>query len=285
MTSKRANQFLVITFTNPEGSLLHLKYQLYDHCLREKWVSLMLHDFDKRKVEEGGVFYGKRFHSEEQLANTLNKCIKIINHYAEKFNSSKLSIPLKAQLPMTIEFLNTAHKYFEKIAPTKTINLVPELRRAVEDLNVTIHQAEAFTSLGDFPTDHIEVVLIPRGGEKLADEDFKLFTPDNKFGGLYLSYGTIGVPTKNAYLMNTEPVTQKVYNTGMMLSFMDDFKFVIDDNFRKWLTKYNLSADDPKSAIGNIPLGMLVEPEIKKREEFLAELSGFRKVIGVHFVE
>jgi hypothetical protein len=283
LSYKCADQFIVLTFIDSNANSFKLKYQLYDHSLCRKWVSLMLQDHDKRKIEEGGVFYGKRFHSEKELEIKMNECIGKINHYAKQFNSSILSIPLVARIPMTIEFLNEAHKYFEKIAPLRTINLIPELRRVVEDLNVTIHQAEAFTSLGDFPTEHIEVVLIPRASADLDAEDFNLFTANNKFGELYLSYGTIGVPTKNAYLVNTDPVPQKVFSTGVMLSFMDDFEFIIDDKFRNWLAQKNLSAENPRSSIGSIPLGILVDPVIVNRDEFLSKLGNLKEATSVYF--
>jgi len=276
-----SNQFVKVTFSSPEGETFNLTYQLYDHCLRERWVELITKDKHKQIIEHGGFFFGKRFHAEKELEQKLNQCIEIINSYAEKFKFDEIKVPLKAKIPMSVEFLNSAHKYFEKIDGFKKLKIVREFCETIQDYNMTIHQAESFTDLGDFPSDHVQILLIPQGDRALEEEDYKLFNPSNRFGELYLSYGMTGVPTKDAYLHKTEPAPQSVYTTGMMLSFMPDFDFKVTEEFEDWLKERGLSAADPKAAIGLIPLGHLYGRKIENQDEFLDQLKKFRKVSAV----
>jgi hypothetical protein len=279
-----SNQSIKVTFSSSAGETFSLTYQLYDHCLRKRWVELMTKDKHKQIIEHGGFFFGKRFHSEKELEEKLNHCIEVINTYAEKFKFDEIRVPLKAQIPMSIEFLNTAHKYFEKIDGFKKLKIVREFCETIQDYNMTIHQAESFTDLGEFPSDHVQILLIPQGDRLLEEEDYKLFNPSNRFGELYLSYGMTGVPTKDAFLHKTEPAPQCVYTTGMMLSFMPDFDFNMTDEFEAWLRERGMTSSDPKSAIGLIPLGHLQGAKIENQDAFLNNLKKFRKVSAVEIL-
>jgi len=281
MTFNFSNQFLTVTFLSPQGEKLNLTYRLYDHNLRSRWVELMTKDKSKQIIENDGFFFGKRFHSEKELEQRLNHCIEIINSYADKFKFEDIKIPFKAEIPMSVEFLNLAHKYFEKIDGFKKLKIVREFCEAIQDYNMTIHQAESFTHLGEFPSDHVQILLIPQGDKLLEEEDYNLFSPSNRFGELYLSYGMTGVPTKDAFLHKTEPAPQNVYTTGMMLSFMPDFDFTITEEFEAWLSERGMTASDPKSAIGLIPLGHLHGTEIDNQDAFLNKLKHYRKVCAV----
>jgi len=276
-----SDQYVKVSFKSHLGEKYHLTYQLYDHGLRHRWVELMTKDKHKQIIEHGGFFFGKRFHTEKELESRLNDCIRIINDYAEKFKFEAIKVPLKAEIPMSVEFLNIAHKYFEKIDGFKKLKIVREFCEAIQEYNMTIHQAESFTDLGAFPSDHVQILLIPQGDRPLEEDDYNLFSPSNRFGELYLSYGMTGVPTKDAYLHKTDPAPQNVYTTGMMLSFMPDFDFKITDDFEAWLKERGMSAQDPRSAIGLIPLGRLTGEEIKDQDAFLENLKKYRKVSGV----
>jgi hypothetical protein len=282
---KLSEKFVNIYFSNPTGELLKLRYQLYDHCLRDRWIFLMKNGAENRHVESDGHFYGKRFSNLQELEDKINHSITEINFYSQKFNFPQMYIPLTAKIPMSIEFLNEAHGYFEKIDQYKKLRIFPEIKLALCNLNIAIHKAEQFTSLGEYDSDHVQVLMVPQVHKDLSEEDYQLFERDIYFGELYLSYGTTGVPTRDAFIHNTGMKPQDGYSSGMQLSFLEDLKFKFNNELSQWLTDKGLDPNDPHLAIGSIPLGKIVEPDISNREEFLNKLSKYQKVVSVEFEE
>jgi hypothetical protein len=280
---KIMGKFVSFSFSNKAGEILTLKYCLYDHQLTDRWIALMKKSLENKFLQYESQFYGKRFTNEKELEEKINRCLSTINWFAEKNKFPAIHSSLQAKIPMSIEFLNETHKHFEHISQFKKLNFVPELRKSAFDLNVAVHQAEQFTSLGDYPSDHIQLSIFPQLFNELEEKDYELFTPDLFFGELYLNYGMAGVPTKEAFIHDTEMRPQSVYANGMMLSFIQDLKFNRWDELNKWLTKKGHDPKDSRLAIGSIPLGKLTEPIIDSSEEFLIKLGQFQNFTNVEF--
>ena len=127
----------------------------------------------------------------------------------------------------------------------------------------------------------VQLQLLP-----LLDEEFKLFSPDWHWGELCLNYSQLGVPTLQAFINKSKPRPQNHFSSAMYLTFVDDSPFDNYDELSKWLKTVNLSLDNPRSAIGYVPLGKLVLPSIPSTaQDKVSFLLNFKKYNSIKKIE
>lgn len=247
---------LVLHFTNKdETSILKLKFHLMQTKFVDKWLRLLKKSLDENcKIKEGGIYYGKSIHDQEELRRDLIDL------------SSKLKIDLKFPEVIDQIFLDRLHKEFEAL---------PESVEA-SALNDKIHQYESsfgkssahFSLSVNFESIQSKSIVLAndlKDDEALLDEeDFEYFTPDKKWGGIYLNYATVGVPVLEAFLHKDHgrPVPQKKYKADFNVCFDPTSEFKRSLELSEWL-KYHFGWDikDKKLAIGYIPLALLENAE------------------------
>lgn len=272
---------VTIYFADSSESIFPVKYRLFDSPMLERWIALMERALPVCHVEDDGHFYGKMFNDEKFLENKLNECIRFINKHLEDHGFSEKKIMMEAKIPMTVQFLNDLHEVFEKLEPNKTINNNFQINKVLQEMNVSIHKAEQFVH-DTLDNDHVQVLMVPPLKEPLHDEDYELFDLDYKFGYMYLTYGMTGVPTKDAFIHKTTPTPQCVYSSGMYLCFFEDRPFTEHKQLNEWLKERGLDPNDPKLALGYIPMGKLVYPEVVNQKEFVKGLARYKRIVKVH---
>lgn len=285
-----SENLLVVKFKSNDGKFFELKYLLFDNPFVKKWQNFFWDSRnDKSIIFENGAFYGASFYTEPEVRNDIIKAVETINSYKANW------IKLVPHENMSQTFLSALHDDFERldhllhydqwkwpqrrdfftmlsIAFKRALKVLFTLRAhrirdpvvphrvvaAVTRLNVLIHRYE---SLGvSTHHGHIDVLYVPVKRKNFSDEDYKYFSCNNYYGGLYLAYGVTGVPPLDAFQLRSAsmPVPQTNYTTGMRLSFIQTREFTQKEELTAWYKeKYNWDAGDPKIALGYIQLGQL----------------------------
>lgn len=287
MTSEN---MLVVKFKSNDGKFFELKYLLLDNSFVKKWRKFFWESRnDKNSIFENGAFYGASFYTEPEVRNEIIKTVEILNSYKENW------IELVPHENMSQTFLSALHDDFERldhllhydqwkwpqrrdfftmlsIALKRGLRVLYTLRAhrirdpvvphrvvaAVTRLNVLIHRYESLGVSSNYG--HIDVLFVPVKRKTFSDEDYKFFSCNNYYGGLYLAYGVTGVPPLDAFQMRSAsmPVPQSNYTTGMRLSFIQTREFTQKEELKAWYKeKYNWDTDDPKLALGYIQLGQI----------------------------
>lgn len=307
-----SKNLLVVKFKSNDGKFFELKYLLFDNPFVKKWLTFFLQTRnDKSFIFENGAFYGASFYTELEVRNEIIETIETINSYKANWielvpheNMSQtflsalhddferldhllhydqwkwpqrrdfftmLSIALKRGLKVL--FTSRAHRARNPVVPLRVV-------AAVTRLNVLIHRYE---SLGGSPNyGHIDVLFVPVKRKNFSDEDYRYFSCNNYYGGLYLAYGVTGVPPLDAFQLRSAsvPVPQSNYTTGMRLSFIKTEEFTQKEELKAWCKeKYSWDAEDPKLALGHIQLGQLQTDLTEK--EIIERISEHRFVQSV----
>lgn len=295
MTSEN---LLVVKFKSNDGKFFELKYKLFDNSFVKKWQRFFWEcRNDKCSIFENGAFYGASFYTEPEIRNEIIQTVDIINSYKKNWielvpheNMSQVflsalhddferldhilhydqwkwpqrrdiftmfSIVVKRALKAL--FTSRAHRVRHPVVPHRVV-------AAVTRLNVLIHRYE---SIGVSPNHgHIDVLFVPVKRKNFSDEDYKFFSCNTFYGGLYLTYGVTGVPPFDAFQLRSasKPVPQSNYTTGIRLSFIQTREFTQKEELRNWLKeKHNWDANDPKLALGYIQLGQ-IQTDLSEQE-------------------
>jgi hypothetical protein len=253
-----------------------LTYHLYESQILERWWSLLdLSEFTKGKFGATN-FAGQLLDDEEYLVTTLNYFILKINTFVLQNHMPEFEIPYTIEKGVSQKILNDIHRFFEINAHDP--RLKEPLKNTFRLLNLFIHRMENFSDHKKNDCVLIEIAPADWRYLPLCENDFSLFDLDWKWGQLLLNYCHLGVPTAQAYLNKSIPKPQSCFSAGMYLSFVDDSPFIITDELNSWLIQNGLDPMDPKCALGYIPLGILVEPEIPQiQSERIQFLLKFKK--------
>lgn len=293
-----SENLLVVKFKSNDDKFFELKYLLFDNPFVEKWQKFFWESrSDKSIIFENGAFYGASFYTEPEVRNEIIKAVEIINSYKANW------IELVPHENMSQTFLSALHDDFERldhllhydqwkwpqrrdfftmlsIAFKRALKVLFTLRAhrirdpvvphrvvaAVTRLNVLIHRYESLgvsTNHG-----HIDVLYVPVKRKNFSEEDYKYFSCNNYYGGLYLAYGVTGVPPLDAFQLRSAsmPVPQTNYTTGMRLSFIQTREFTQKEELTAWYKeKYDWDAENPKLALGYIQLGQ-IQTDLNEQE-------------------
>ena len=261
-SGKAAVSYIIrYNFASPgRDSRYSLAYRIFQNDFSDRWLQALQSEIDHGKALRQGTFYGARFVDELKLRTQMQHCIDVINSY-----SSISGWKLKGTTYPNMEHkhLMELHDEFEHLAeePDFMSSRSPkEMKASLTRLNILIHRYECLYSKRDSFNIDIHFMNVSRWF--FEEEDYNLFDPSMKKGYLYLDYGVTGVPVLNAYRQDVKqkPVPQHNFTAGAKLNFFphDPFESFKDD-LKKWLAdRWQMDIDDPKLAIGYIPLGRLI---------------------------
>jgi acyl carrier protein phosphodiesterase len=271
---------VTLTFTNEEGTSENtLSYRILPSALQMRWYHLIRtvarHQF---RVEGGGHLFGPRFYSEQECIDHLIECVDYINaHSPEK-------IPMSVKMGFNRDETNRLHEYFEQLGNAPWYSSQDQkLQTMIHDLNIWIHRYEVH--LVDAADHHIDIMFQPPLKFALTEEDLKLFTPDFKRNTLYLSYAWVGVPVLPGFYNKVEgKVTpQPIYSSGLFAWFGHTAKFNQWEEMRAWAKEtHGIDVDDPKMAIGYLPVG---EPVEEFPEDIIEKISKHRVMKSIHVTD
>lgn len=250
-----------------QGSYRSLRYQLFDTPFIRRWLPHF-----QIKISEGpqtAALYGPSFAEPAALITEINQAIEFVNLHQPGSISSRVTDPFDRKN------LTRIHDQFERLHGEYVNRAGLEaVFAALERINIAIHRLESLS----LATNHRGYVIAKFGAEQriaLSDSDYLEFSAEHRFGWLYLAYDTLGIATEFAFRDRIEhqPTPQRTYSAALELSFDLDRKFSEWEAFHDWCVSKGLSAWDPKVALGQIPLGMLIEPE-PRPETVLPLLQG-----------
>lgn len=245
-----------------KGFLLHfkkstLKFKVRNTDIAERWYNELLSAIHRSDFCEKDRIYN--------FGETIDDVMADLIHSAEMINSWDPIIDL------TKTDMNHLHKYFEIMRgssenpATYFTNAPKYVRDHIDRYNVLIHKIEAFES-------GIKRMVIRSRARKrlmLDSNDYDKFTTDLKFGTAYINYCHVGKPLYDVFKDNDDIVgehniiPQSKYSSDMCILFSDVSYNVIDffdwfDKKSNWLNSLGFNKDDPKIALGMIPVADLI---------------------------
>ena len=223
----------------------------------------------------------------KDIQKNLNFCIDVIN--AE----SSYKIAEYASDYFDQDFANIIHHHFELLAgsiekPSDYFrDASPYLRKAILSLNHLIHDMESlhrsiqgrnnnFLSSCGVVTE----VFGPIERFKIPDEFLTYFTLDTEFGDMVLHYSQIGKTWWEVFLDRDEEINNSAILPLYVMSGEFDIIFVAEkthnqtkQEFFRFLKDKNLNVEDPKLALGYLPVASLVRQKNMSNVDYL-ELIG-----------
>lgn len=226
-------------------------------------------EMDRGSEFRQGLLYGDVFCKQGKIILQMNEAIDVVNTH-----KNKEWIKLRPFPDMDHQHLMAIHNCFEEVAHNSKFcaNRPPHIKDNLLKVNELILLYE--TTYQPSKIFHIDVLFNNPVSYHFKEEDFELFTPESKDGYLYLDYGVTGVPVMNAFLedVKQEPVPQYNFKPGTKIYFHKD-KIWGEKKMGElsdWLSsRWNLDVNDPKLAIGFIPLG---EPLFEFDRDQFAEM-------------
>lgn len=285
LTVKKMKTFSII-FQNEKSKEFKLKYKVYDTDIATRWFAALSEQCSRdNTVREKDRLYNfpNGEWNEEKLVNELNKCVDIIN-------SSEEMIKHRAFVGMPQEQLNHLHHYFENLRGGVLTpadfwkNSNTEIRSALERFNIIIHRAE------NFYHNNKQEQLLPRivcrfnnrPRYDLMENDYQHFTLMKTFGEVYINYCEVGKPLYDVYKDNDDIVGEdnirplRYYSADFAVHFHSRSKQNVDDfltGMSKWWDKNDnylkalgFKKNDPKNAIGNIPVAKIIPNGLENHE-------------------
>jgi hypothetical protein len=269
------NKFTVF-FENLSSEYFSLDFECYTTPIAVKWFDSLKEQeqINSAIAEKDRLYNFPTSESENTLVTNLNICINLIN-------SSKTIIPLKAEKNMTQDHLNLLHLYFEKLRggilseSDYWKNASNDQRKVLERYNVLIHKTENFYRNKNSKTLNPRIVCTfnTKKRKLLENEDYQHFTLTRAFGEVYINYCEVGKPLYDVFKDNDELVgldnirPLKYYSPDFTISFHKRSQNSVDiflEKMNKWwdsnlekLGDLGFYKDNPKNAIGNIPVGIL----------------------------
>lgn len=268
-----------IIFRNSEFKEFKLDYYVYDTPIANRWFNVL----QKQCLKNNEIYEKDRLYnfpnnewSEIKIVNELNNCIDTINSQEEV-------IVHRAFVGMPQDQLNHLHHYFESLRGgilTSTDfwdNSSDEVKLALERYNIIIHRAENFYSNSATNTYYPRIVcrFADRPRYSMIDSDYQHFTLLRKFGEVYINYCEVGKPLYDVYKDGDSVVGEdnirplRYYSSDFTTYFHSRSNNVVQqflDGMDKWwdlnsnyLSDLGFFKGDPKNAIGNIPVAMLID--------------------------
>lgn len=235
-----------------------LTYQLYDNSSSELF-------YNRIKQQENIVVSRTQFYnfdeSEQDIKHKLESIVQDIKSNYPKLLDSD-----------STDDLNTLHTNFPKYHETAT----GKLKELLQDFNYTIHHLENLQLNKNRNTKRF-LFACEDSGVDLPIESYNLFTPQKKFGELYMNYPHVGKHLFEVFLDNDIDVPgDQIQLTSKMCNGV--YAWLGDDSYQdataysqlqiQMMMFYNniqnkvgLDWGDPKLTIGYLPIGMLVNKQ------------------------
>lgn len=279
-----------IIFRDDAAESYHLNFKCYETDIAIKWFDVLKKQWVKdNEIKEKYRLYNfpNSKWNEEKLVDEINKSIKIINDPNKVINHL-------AYIGMPQEQLNHLHHYFEKLRGgvltpgNYWLNANKLQQNALEYYNVLIHKIENFYSSNNgLP----RVVCTFNNKERyiLENHDYRHFTITRNFGEVYINYCEVGktlvdvFKDKDVIIGDDNIRPLKYFSPDFSVHFYNRSKENAENflsEMNEWwdLNEKKLSAlgfvkDDPKNAIGSIPVAML--DTSLSRQEIIELISNF----------
>ncbi|HXH31144.1 MAG TPA: hypothetical protein VNJ01_10065 [Bacteriovoracaceae bacterium] len=259
-----------VQFQSPNGQIVSAAYRLYDHPVAKKWLGLMQESLDEA-VKYQSHLYGVPFNEKARIMLLLDSTVDFHNEFCSGQGFEEF-IPVKLDSPVTLGRLSLLHWYYEQYEGLEKFINVDSARENLLSLNIYIHKLESCMS-EDQKSCHIEVLQVDSLKTLPVEEsEYYLFSPDDHWGELYLTYGMTGVPTIEAYRAKSHPTPQNEISNNLRMVFYDTF-FEDYANLQEWLSGKNLNPRDARIALGYVPLGILENLAQIDREDFIKQFD------------
>ena len=290
-----------IVFVNSLGKEYNLHYTVHNTSIGKRWYDLLQYHLGKNNsVSEPDRLYNfpNSDWNEEKIIAELNACIEIINR-------TEKNITHTAYVGMQQEQLNHLHYYFEKLRGgiltpgnfRQSAN--PEQRSALERYNVIIHRAENFYKQDSINDPRIVVTFDNKKRVELLDDDYNYFTFTRQFGEVYINYCEVGKPLYDVFKDGDDIVGEdnirplRYYSPDFTVTFFNRSQEICDrfteamnewwDQNNNYLTALGFTKNDPKNAMGNIPVASIDTK--KKPADIVYDLSEYNKMKRVEVYE
>ena len=272
-----SKKYLLIDYCNPTNHLdkITLTFKLRTHSVVAKWVERVDLAQQQYKIDKPDRFYGFGDQKEQiiQAIDLINTCIDTVNSF-EPIITRRLE---RIDDQDTLNYLHHIFEVYHGLLDQQTHELwlrAPlEVRCALAELNILVHRCESVYR-GAKPRHVVTWYGLPKT-QLLADEDYQWFELGSKFGTVYLNYVEIGKTLEDLAHDNDQYIADaafrpfKHYSADFNVKFWSDNSRQIEEN-RSIIKSYycsneqffkdcNLNWDDPKLAIGHIPLADLIE--------------------------
>lgn len=292
-------KYLLIDYCSPtdHSDKITLTFKLRTHPLIAKWVERVRSAQQHYTIDDPTRFYGFGTKQEQQTQALylINNCIDTINSF-EPIVDRKLT---KINDQDTLNYLHHIFEVYHGLLDQQTHELwlrAPNtVRQALADLNILVHRCESVYR-GAKPRHVVTWYGLPKT-EVLADEDYQWFELGSKFGTVYLNYVEIGKTLEDFAHDNDQYIADEAfrpfchYSADFNVRFWSDSNRQIEenrsiiksyyDNHLQFFKDRNLTWDDPKLAIGQIPVADLEHENI---DIILLELEKHQYVKSVSFI-
>lgn len=283
---------LEITLANSTGAKYTLFFNILDTEIASKWLVELQKTLDLgTHLDDPERLYG--FNGSKY---TVEYCINTLNEFVDTINRYQQVCEKHVNYNYTQDDLNYLHNIFERYHGLYDAqdsnefysNAPKDVQYALGQLNIYIHRLESINSYARF------VCTFSSDGRPripFAPADYKHFTMQEVWGGLYINYCEIGKTLVDMYRDNDEHIGNEAFIPQQYFKSDFNVKFThhtpeeyaeLEQNvinyYEKNLEKFvALGHFDPKFALGSIQVGQLSFPDdIDKKafeEHYLSEYT------------
>ena len=280
------------TLANSTGAKYTLFFNILDTEIASKWLVELQKTLDLgTHLDDSERLYG--FNGSKY---TVEYCIDTLNKFVDTINRYQPVCEKHVNYNYTQDDLNYLHNIFERYHGLYDAqdsndfysNAPKDVQYALGQLNIYIHRLESINSYARF------VCTFSSDGRPripFAPADYKHFTMQEVWGGLYINYCEIGKTLVDMYRDNDEHIGNEAFIPQQYFKSDFNVKFThhtpkeyaeLEQNvinyYEKNLEKFvALGHFDPKFALGSIQVGQLSFPDdIDKKafeEHYLSEYT------------
>lgn len=274
---------LKIRLSNESGSHYNVYFNIFHTEIARKWLAELQKTLDMgTPLDDPERLYGFRGskYTKSYIINTINGFVNTINQY-EQVCERRLSDNY------TQDDLNYLHNIFERyhgLYDTQDsnefyTNAPKEVQYALGQLNIYIHRLESIQGYA-----RMVCTFSSDGRPRIpfSTDDYKHFTIQEVWGGLYINYCEIGKTLVDMYRDNDEHIGNEAFIPQRYFKSDFNVKFThhtpeeyaeLEQNVIKYYEKnldkfVALGHTDPKFALGSIQVGQISFPSDANKKVF-----------------
>jgi len=271
----KKNFILKITIKNDKNDLLNLYYDLINIDIVDRWIEII----NKNIKSNHEIFFNHRkIFNEEELNNIFNMLEINIKNINEIYDRKLKTISSFNDLIDNQNSLNDLHEEFEFFGyrfdnidkeENKEILKNEFLKEQFLKLNNSIHNLESIIRSKNKDCNCLIDFYPQKIFEELKIEDYFLFTPQMKWGNIYLGYNTLGKNWLNSFFDNDMDVikrkkiaSQKRFAAECFINFSnpninENISTIINYQFYNWWKKNNVSEYYPELSLRDYAFGYI----------------------------
>jgi hypothetical protein len=191
-----SKQILAIEYADPDdlSDVYLVEYSVLSHSVARRWVSkIFAAQSAGYPIDHPDRFYGFNSHQHQvqDALHRINQCVDVINQFKPIVDRKLTDINDQDTLNYLHHIFEVYHGLLDK--PTKFFLVAPKLvQQALSELNLCVHRCERVgRNTIPKPSHTVTYFGLPKT-DRLALQDYALFTDLMKFGGIYLNYVEIG---------------------------------------------------------------------------------------------